>query len=39
MWEEHCVIAAFDGEGPNQLSAESGEQVQVMNKDSTGKYT
>ena len=37
MWEEYCVIASFVGEGPNQLSADSGDQVKVMNKNESGK--
>lgn len=37
LFEEHCVIAAFEAEGPNQISAESGDQVLVLAKDKSGK--
>ena len=37
VFEEHCVIAAFEAEGPSQISAESGDQVLVLNKDNSGK--
>ena len=36
VFEEHCVIAAFEAEGPSQISAESGDQVLVINKDNSG---
>lgn len=37
VWEEYCVIAAFKGESPSQISAESGDQVILLNKDPSGK--
>ncbi|XP_011402812.1 PREDICTED: neutrophil cytosol factor 1-like [Amphimedon queenslandica] len=35
-WEEYCVIADFKGEKESQLTADSGDQVIVMNKDPSG---
>lgn len=37
VWEEYCVIAAFNGDGKAQVSAESGDQVILLNKDPSGR--
>lgn len=39
LWEEYCVIADFKGEKDNQITADSGDQVIVLNKDSSGTHT
>ena len=36
LFEEHCVIAQFEAEGPGQISVQSGDQVLVLAKDGSG---